>query len=547
MSYLGLGIAQGAQRAGEDLRNREMREEQLKTAKAQRQLAEQQLADNQAAAPAKKSQAELMAYQASRQLIQMQTYDAINRYDSEGDTRHLNMFLDQMRQNPIGSKIYGNMTRFDRLDSVQMTPEVEGILKKAGYTDPQDAIREGNPNMVLGTGPDGKYTLVDLGKFKAMSGYTKYAGQEKLAEEEKRARINQMLRGGVGFAKIQQLEDLSAKIRSENPGMSTAEAYQRANSILNAGGGSADERFITRIMQEENLSALDAATKYYGAKRAGAGQTNESQFIEDYMAQNPGASRVEASEAYANRTKTSTQKVQTDVNAIKTELKDSGFFDKDMAKLSPVERADIHEKVAQLEDLRGLKLSTEDKRLARQFRDLTMLGKQAGEKLTDAETGIIDTMLNSVNAYLTDEVGGKEATSAYESFRNIYRNALYGASLTKSEIESFNKAMGTLGQQTKPVLAQLKTQMNSIKHQLESVRDTNDPYIAHYYFGSGIDDIDRVVQSLEQRLDVFNKEFNKKARVLTTSDVIKQQSNVPATPPGTQPKRSLEDIFGGGN
>lgn len=549
-SFIGVGIAQGATNVGKQLQGRELREEQLAAARLQREQAEQQLTERRATQPMREAQADLAAYQANAQLLRTQTYDALQRYDVDEDTRHLNLFLDQAKQNPMGQKTYSRYARFDNLGSVKRTPEVDTILKQAGYQDPEDAYKENNPNMIIATRPDGKYELLDLDMFKRATGFNKYATNQQLEQQAKKARINQMLRGGAKFAEVQQVDALAEKIMRENPDLGTAGAYKQAKSILDQTGGTADERMITQIMEEEGLTALQAAERYYGAKRQNTGVTNERQFVEQYMAENPDATYTEAASAYANRGMTTTQKELSTVAETKERLKKSGFFDKNLGEMSQAERADVHEAIAEIEDLRGIKLSTEDKRLARQFRDLTSLGNQAGEKLTDKETGLLDSMLNKVNAYLFNEVGGKEATSAYESFRNIYRNALYGATLTKSEIDSFNKAMGTLGQQTKPVLAQLKTQLNSMRSQLESVRDTNDPYLAHYYFGSGIDGIDDAIQGIEQRLDLVNRiDTSKEIRVKRkpTSERVREtiESTEPKEPGA--PKKSLDEIFGGDN
>lgn len=539
-AFYGAGLAEGGARLAQQSREREMREEQLKTAKAQRQTAEQQLEQTKAESPERQSKADLLAYQTNSQLLQSQTYDALNRYDIDPDARHLNLFLDQTRNNPVGRNLFEGITRFDTLSSTQRTPEIEGILKEAGYASADDAYEENNPNMVIATGADGKLSLMDLDRLKGMSGYNRYATRQQLATQEQQARINQMLRGGNSYSKVKQIDELAAKIKEENGELTTSQAYKQAKSILDSSGGTADERMITQIMQEQGLGALEATQQYYSAKRQGVGRTNESQFIEDYMAENPGASRTEAATAYANRGKTSAQKELGQLSEIKGRLKDSGFFQKNLAEMTVEDRAAVHEDIAAIEDMRGVSLSTEDKRLARQFRDLTALGTTAGEEITDAETGLIDTMLNKVDAYISNEVGGKKGTSAYESFRNIFRNSLYGASLTKSEIDSFNKAMGTLGQQTKPVLAQLQTQMRSIKTQLESIRDTNDPYLAHYYFGSSIDDIDRSIEGIEQRLNMFSTQQRQDVKV---KDII---NNAPPAQDGAD-KPSLDDIFGGAN
>lgn len=540
-AFYGAGMAAGAENASEYARNYDMRQTQLATAKARQQMAQGQLEEFQAGAAQRKSQADLLAHQTNSQLLQTQTYDALNRYDIDPDSRHLNMFLDQARNNPIGSKLYGDITRFDTLSSTQRTPEIDLMLKEAGYASPEDAYEEGNPNMVIATGADGKRSLMDLDRLKGVTGYNRYATTQQLKTQEQKARINQLLRGGNSYQKVQQLEGLAKTIKAENPDLTTAQAYKQAKGILDTSGGSADERMITSIMQEQNIGALEATQQYYAAKRPGSGNTNESQFIESYMQDNPGASRTEASTAYANRAMTAPQKEIDQIAEVKSKLSDTGFFDKNMSDMSVQERAEVHEHIATIEDLRGVKLSTEDKRLARQFKDLTALGSTAGEEITDAETGLLDGLLNKVNAYITNEVGGKKATSAYESFRNIFRNSLYGASLTKSEIDSFDKAMGTLGQQTKPVLAQLQTQMKSIKTQLEAIRDANDPYLAHYYFGSSIDDIDRSIEGIEQRLNMFNTSV--KASDVKVKDIIKNAD--PVQDGANRPP--LDQIFGGVN
>jgi hypothetical protein len=188
--------------------------------------------------------------------------------------------------------------------------------------------------------------------------------------------------------------------------------------------------------------------------------------------------------------------------------------------MSMTERARIYrDYISPLEDLRNFKLSTEDKRTVRNLRDLTALGNKAGTELTPDETGLIDSTLNNFKKYVFDEVGGKKATSSYETFRNIFRNALYGASLTQAEITAFNKASGTLGQQFQPVIAQLQVQMETIKSNLESIRDLNDPDIAHYYTGQSIEEIDNAIMAIEERLNDPRLRLNRDA----TGQAIKVQ------------------------
>ena len=126
--------------------------------------------------------------------------------------------------------------------------------------------------------------------------------------------------------------------------------------------------------------------------------------------------------------------------------------------------------------------------------------------------GLLDNTLNSFKKYMFDEVGGKKATASYETFRNVFRNALYGSSLTKPEIEAFNKAAGTLGQKFQPVMQQLQVQMGTIKNNLESIRDLNDPDIAHYYTGQSIEEIDDAIAAIEDRMNDPRLRLNKAAK-----------------------------------
>ena len=222
----------------------------------------------------------------------------------------------------------------------------------------------------------------------------------------------------------------------------------------------------------------------------------------DIVAVDSEATYEEAAAEYRNLAKTTTQKEVADVQTLRKGLDEMNWLDTSVKEMSSVDRARVYrDYISPLEDLRNFKLSTEDKRTVRNLRDLTALGHKAGTELTPDETGLLDNSLNQFKKYIFDEVGGKKATSSYETFRNIFRNALYGASLTQAEIQAFNKAAGTLGQQFQPVMAQLQTQMETIKSNLESIRDLNDPDIAHYYLGAPIEDIDDAIMAIEERLN----------------------------------------------
>lgn len=503
------------------------------------------------------SQLQQQTYQTNSSLLAQQSYDAFDRFDADGDARHLNNFLAQSKNNPIGANLYGDYTRIESV-ATNKSPDVIRQLKAMGvqdidgfYSDPDLAKQ-----YVLATKADGSQEMIDLHKLHGVTGYNRHQTNRQLEEETKRAQLNRLLQTGESLNSVQQREQLIESIMANSPGMSYAQAFEQAKTIERGVTGSADVQGIQNLLKENpGMAYAEAAEQWYNLKRSGVGsassKTDQQRFIDNYMQENPGSTYAQGSAAYANRTLTSTQKETGSVETVKqdidslnfgTEEAPIGFFDTDISQLSAAQRAQVHNHIAKIEDYRGMNLNTEEKRVLRDLRNLRQLGGVAGEQLTDEQTGLIDKTLNTFKSYLFNEVGGKEATSAYETFRNIFRNSLYGASLTNSEIKAFNAAAGTLGQKTKPVLAQLRTQIISIKNQLEGIRDTNDPYLAHYYVGGDIDAVDEVIRSLDERLGMLS------SAAAAQSEGPVMMGDVMTTPPPapTAPgeRRPLSEIFG---
>ncbi|MGL4220225.1 MAG: hypothetical protein ACRCSS_06300, partial [Shewanella sp.] len=178
------------------------------------------------------------------------------------------------------------------------------------------------------------------------------------------------------------------------------------------------------------------------------------------------------------------------------------FFETDFTK--PENRRVAARYIRDLEAASPVKLSEEQKKYARQMRQLVNLGGRAGTAITPEETGIIDSLLSDFRSYVSDDVtGGKQGVAAYESFRNIVRNALFGSALTNAEIEAFNKAAGTLRQQQGPVLAKFQEQLRIVRDGLKSVYDSQDPYLAHYYMGGDLEQVQDVIGAIDSRLDLI--------------------------------------------
>jgi hypothetical protein len=532
------GVAQGLDKASQYMSESDLRQAQLAEAKSRQQQSQMQLEEYAANAPNRQRANELEMQQLeantrtiNQQSTQQQTYDAFRRFESDKDVRHLNTWLNDVKRNPVGANLYGDVVRVDQLAK---TTENDSLLRKMGYTD-LDAVYndpELSKDLVVMTGTDQR-GIVNMNDMYAGTGFANYLSNEQLTEMERKARINQLLRSGQSGHKVTMQERVVQDLIDTGKASNVAEAYQLLKEMDASGKGqgvlsSTEERAVSRIMEDENISYIEALDKYYTTKRQGTGTTNESRFIQEYLDNNEGATYEEAAAEYRNLAKTTTQKEVADVQQLRTGLDEMNWLETNVGDMSMTERARVYrDYISPLEDLRNFSMSNEDKRTIRNLRDLTALGKKAGTELTPDETGLLDSSLNSVKKYIFDEVGGKKATSSYETFRNIFRNALYGASLTQAEINAFNKAAGTLGQQFQPVMAQLQVQMETIKENLEAVRDLNDPDIAHYYTGQSIEEIDNAIMAIEERMNDPRLRIGRKAK---GQEIKVQRVQADATP-----------------
>ena len=497
------GVTAGLSQLQDIERDRPARDARLKEARASQQTAEAKRDEYLQGAPSRKKQQDLEVEQLQNQVrteqstrLKGQTYGAFNRYEADGSTKHLNNFLGEAKANPAGQNIWGNWSRFDPLTR---TSESEAMLTQAGITEIDEFFSDPElvKGMVMATDREGQHVLVDMDKLYMGTGYTQHMTEQELASTQQRMAIQNLMQG------------------------------QR----------SADTNLIHEIAENEGMSIYEAATAYYQMKNTGKTVGSAVERVAEQLREdNPDMGYLESLQqaAAAKSPPTAAQKdlgASDEVRAQLDEVTEGDFFAADMN--DPTTRRKVGPLITKLEKLTDKPLSTEDKRTARQLRSLTQLGGAAGTEITDAEAGPIDSVLRSLKKYMSNDVKGLEGAAAYETFRNVFRNALYGASLTATETAAFTAAAGSLKQQTGPVLQQLVVQMNDVKQQLQSIYAMNDEQVAYYYLGSSLEDIDGMVAAIEERVDYF-KDFAQRENL--AEDV--KLSTTPTEKP------SLDTIFG---
>jgi len=508
------GIAQGLGEVADYERDRPARDLRHQEAQQRQKRGQMQIEQEQAMAPVRQSQAELQLEQMQGQLkqekrarLKNETFSAFRSYNGDGDTRHLNNFLQSAKQ--MQDPTWSHWSRFD---AMTRTPQTEAMLGQAGITDLDEYFSDPNlvQSKVLATDANGQQSLLDMNKLQQRTGYTQHMTTEELKQARERASIDELLMGTQ----------------------------------------SADTNIIHKIAEEEGISLLEANKRYRAAKGSKGGSTVErvAQKLRD---ENPDmtfeeslkqAARAQASPSGAEKDIEVTKGIRKQLHGLS---KSGSFYDADLN--DPKTREKAGELIVDLEKATGRKLTGETKKTARQLRSLLKLGGVAGAELTDDETGVMDNMFHRVKKYFSDNIEGTAGTTAYNAMRNVQRNALMGATLTKAEIKGFDQAAGTLGQQLGPVLAAMKTSMNTVKEQLQTIVDFEDPMAAKYYLGTSMEQAEAAIDAIDERLRHFQSYETRSSSgaELKVSDVVtpKVQVNVPvvATPDGTKPTLSAAE------
>jgi len=510
------GITQGLSNVAEYERDRPNRELRRAEALQRQQRGQMAIEQDLAMAPVRQSQAEIQLEQMQGQLkrekqarLKNETYNAFRQYNGDGDTRHLNNFLQSAKQmqDPTWSV-------WSRFDPMTRTPKTEALLGQAGVTDLDEYFNDPTlvQSKVLATDANGNQALIDMNKLQQSTGYTQQMTTEELQQARERATIDKLLMG------TQSAETSIIHKIAEEEGISLLEANKLYKDSTGSKGGSTVERVARKLMADDpDLSFSQALQK---------------------------AARLQAAPSGAEKDIEVTKGIREQLHG----LSESGsFYDADLN--DPKTREKAGELIVDLEKATGRKLIGETKKAARQMRSLLRLGGVAGKELTDDETGIIDNMFHRVKKYFSDNIEGTAGTTAYNAMRNVQRNALMGATLTNAELKAFDQAAGTLGQQLGPVLAAMKTSMEDVKEQLQTIVDFEDPMAAKYYLGTSMEQAEAAIDAIDERLRHFQT-YEQRANAgdeLKVTDVAKPkvQVNIPvqAAPDGSKPTLSPEEYW----
>lgn len=482
------------------------------------------------------------------QSLKQDTFSAFDRYSADGDTKHLNTFLQQAKANPAGQALYADIVRIDPVQPNQFT---KAQLGQMGVDNPDEYLAhpELAKSKVIGTSTDGTQKLIDINKVYQATGYTEYMSEKQLKQLHLRAQIDATLNGPQSAE-----SSLIGRIAKEQ-GISLTEAAAQFYKMKKPGGtgkgsGSAQERIAAQLMEQDpSMSWEDSLTKAKTLTTSGSALEREATRL---VEEQGGNYQETYSKLKDEQSRTNKRKQLDEAKIVRSEIdKIAGGDYLTNATQDETTRRKIGPLVTELENLTGKSLSTEEKKTARELRNLFALGEQAGKGLKAEDVGFIDNTLKSVKKYFSDDATGVENTAAYSTFANVLRNTLYGASLTATEVEAFRSAAGTLKQQLGPVLAGLKVQLSTVKEQMKAISDMSDEHIAQYYLGTSLEHMDKVMTAIDDRIELFTKlQDSQVLRGTKPAEATTQQApaeattqQVPAEPSTPAARPSLDDIF----
>ena len=477
--YIGAGLAAGVANVSDYAQNLQERQVRLAEANTQRQMGEIQLNEYKQNAPQRQQMEGLKLQQYETQVRQLQAtnarqsvFDAFKLYEGDSNPGHLNNALQLLKNNPVAQSWTGGVIRFD-----PVTTADSKLLEQSGIRDIKGFIDhpEVHKSVVVATGADGSKTLVDLNQLKAGMGYTQYMEDADLDRMSKRALMLKRLQMGGTADKEVQSDRVIKQLMADNPDLSYTDAWKMYKNPNTKSGTTALERSAQAVIDEAVAKGEEPPT-WTDAMGIAAQKTSPTGKQKDMAATDEAKATLDT---------------QFGGSFLSADLSD------------PKVRAKAEPYVRRIEQFSGAEMSTSQKKRVAEIRQLVTLGKE-GSELTAAETGPLDSLLRDAKKYISDEVNGADKVSAYNSYRNLVRNALFGASLTNNEQAEFDRAFGSLKEQRGPILAKLRTQLQMLQDELGSIYDSGDEYVMKYRLGMDSDKLVQVMNTLDQRLAMFD-------------------------------------------
>lgn len=169
-----------------------------------------------------------------------------------------------------------------------------------------------------------------------------------------------------------------------------------------------------------------------------------------------------------------------------------------------------------VDDALNLKGRTPTSFIQRQAIDLTKLTNLATRagNLEKTDLGWFDDTVQQTFKYFSNNpklLGNIEAKAAFEAYKGLLRVAMIGAAQTPTETRNFNKMLGSMKQQPRAVLTQLKSSIQRLLAEYKIVSDfMGDPMAAKLYVGRDLSSLSNVIGKIDETLSGLSDRINTK-------------------------------------
>ncbi len=461
LSAVGAGLAQGAASYRETEAERPFREERIKQAQTQTAQAQADLE----LAPLQKQRTELAIEQLTSQIGTMQReadkvaqFNSFGLYDASRNIKHLNQDLASAKKSPVRANMTKDILRYSPLEETEANSK---LLLEAGITDLKGLYsdKELRTDYVIAELANGERKLIDMNKAYIGTGYAKKLEDERLDRMFITSKILDNLRTGGSVRSETAREKMAAEL-------ALAKDIPIYKAYMAIGNNS-----------DANLSAIQDDSGIPYGEALSDNITEEGKTLKNKNIDNADA-------------------VRTSIDEITT--------DRPMSELSREELREVGTKISSLEKYLDVGMDSAQRTNVLRIKNLISLSSEAGEMLSDKETGPLDNFLFGIKKYISNNTDGTEGLAYYETLRNLVRKGLMGSDVTKYEGANFLKSAGSAYQQLGPVLSQLKVQMVTMRNDLENIAANNDPYIAEYRLGMSMEEIDTAINSIDDRINLVD-------------------------------------------
>lgn len=201
----------------------------------------------------------------------------------------------------------------------------------------------------------------------------------------------------------------------------------------------------------------------------------------------------------------------------------------DLSKLSSSQKSQLGHTVGAIEQVQRDRMPDWAKKEAVKLSQVVYSAGEISKLISTKDSGLLDNAFNQVNNFLglgddTELIRKSMLQSSYALYRNYMLKILSGTAVSASEGSRFTQGFGDLWHSDKVVASKAYQNMASLKARLQTLKDSYNPIVFNYRYGSLLRNVDTAIGNMQQIIT------GKRTTVQNRSQVIEELHNRGATP-----------------